>query len=326
MSDARAVADLVRSHDRFVVACHENPDGDALGSLLGLSRSLSRAGYDVVAWAPGSTGLPSDYAWLDLADVQRTVPEDIATRLLIAVDCGCADRLGAGGGEAVARAAATANIDHHADNTRFGDAVWVEADAPCASVMVRRLLVDVGLPITPDIATLLYVGLVTDTGHFRYENAGVEAHRAAIALIEEGAQPAAVARALHDGHPIGRVRLLGRALSRLEVRADGRLATTWITVADLEELDASEEDTEGIVNHLRGIGGVDVAAFLREPRDSTRGRWKGSLRSGRPEIDVAEIAHRFGGGGHRQAAGFSSDAPLEELLEDLARAVDDIAA
>ena len=316
---------MIRNHDRIVVACHENPDGDALGSLLGLSRALERAGRDVVAWAPGVTALPADYVWLGLDGLVREAPEDLRDRLLIAVDCGSADRLGVGGEAAVREAAATVNVDHHADNTRFGMAAWVEPEAPCAAVLVRRLLVELGIPVDPDIATALYVGLLTDTGDFRYENAGVEAHHEAIALIERGAHPAAIVRAVHGAYTPGRVRLLGRALDRLELRADGRFAVTWVTLGDLEELHAGEEDSEGIVNYLRSIAGVYVAALLREPRDDGRGRWKGSLRAGRPEVDVADIAHRFGGGGHRQAAGFSSDAALDDLLAELEQAVDELA-
>lgn len=325
MSSAADVAAVIRNHSRLVVACHENPDGDALGSLLGLARAMARGGYDVVGWAPGNAALPADYHWLGLDGLVRAAPDDLDKRLLIAVDCGSADRLGAAGAAAVREARETVNVDHHGDNTRFGAVAWVEPDAPCAAVMVRQLLVALDLEIDPDVATALYVGLVTDTGDFRYQNAGVEAHREAIALIEHGADPAGIARAMHGARPLGRVRLLGRALDRLEIRAAGRFAVTWVTAADFEELGALEEDSEGIVNHLRSIDGVDVAVLLREPSDPSRGRWKGSLRAGRPEVDVAAIAHAFGGGGHRQAAGFSSDGSLDEVLEGLEQAVDALA-
>ncbi len=325
MTDIAEVATLVRRHRRVVVACHENPDGDAVGSLLGLTRALTAADYDVIAWAPGSSDLPRDYTWLGLDEIVRTVPADIGDRLLVAVDCGSADRLGGQGKEAVEAAIATANVDHHGDNTRFGTANWVDATAPCTAVLVHRLLDELELPVDERVATPLYVGLVTDTGDFRYANAGVRSHREAIRLIEAGARPDEIARTLHGARPLARVRLLGRALARFESRASGRLVITWVTVADLEEFGAVEEDCEGIVSHLRDIDGVEVAALLREPRDPTRGRWKGSLRSGRPEVDVRSLAQRFGGGGHPQAAGFSSDLPLAELLQALERAVDDAA-
>jgi len=318
-----AAANLLRSHTAVAVACHEAPDGDALGSVLGLARALRDGGWDVAAWVPGGGALPRDYAWLGLEELGRTPPGDLDGRLLVALDCGNALRLGPEGPELVTRARATLNVDHHADNTRFADLDVVVPEAPCTTVLVRRLLEMLGLPLEPGVALPLFVGLVTDTGGFAYANAGVEAHREAILLIEAGVEPDAVFRALYEGNPIARVRLLARALDRVELRADGRLASTWITRADLEECGAQDSDSEGIINHLRGIEGVDVAVFLREPDDPARGAWKGSLRAGRPDVDVAAIAHAFGGGGHTQAAGFSTGADLATTLTDLEREIVD---
>lgn len=315
-----AAADLVRSRTAVALVCHEAPDGDALGSLLGLARALAANGWDVAAWAPGDGALPHDYAWLGLDGIARTPPDDLDQRLLIALDCGSALRLGPGGPELIARADGSLNIDHHADNTRFADLDVVEPSAPCTTVLVRRLVAALDLPLGIEVAVPLFVGLVTDTGGFAYANAGADAHREAILLIEAGVEPDAVFRSLYEGNPVARVRLLGRALSRLEIRADGALAVTWITRDDLAEVGALDTDCEGIVNHLRGIAGVSVAAVLREPEDPTRGAWKGSLRAGRPDVDVAEIAHDFGGGGHHQAAGFSTDGDLATTLRQLERA------
>ena len=316
---ARA-AGLIRSHPAVALVCHESPDGDALGSVIGLSRALADGGWDVYAWVPGSTPLPPDYAWLGFEHLARVPPEDLDGRLLITLDCGSALRLGEEGERILEQAAASLNLDHHADNTRFGDLPVVDADLPCTTILVRRLLPHLEVPLDEPIALPLYVGLVTDTGSFAYANTDAGAHLEAALLIEAGVRPAEVSRVLYEGNPEPRVRLLGRALERLEVRAEGRLAMTWVTRADLEELGAAETDTEGIVNHLRGIAGVRVAAFLREPLDRGRGRWKGSLRAASPTVDVARIAHTFGGGGHRQAAGFSTEDDLESTIRRLEEA------
>jgi len=307
------VADLLRAHPKLLVACHEGPDGDALGSLIGAGRALRDGGWDVVLWAPGTAPLPADYAWLGYDDIVRVPPVDVADRCLLAVDCGSAERLGEEGLVVVAAAAASANVDHHGDNTRFAELNVVDAVAPCATILVARLLRELDLPITPAIATALYVGIVTDTGRFMYANATAESHREAAEMIALGAEPDTVFRLLYERKPYARVALLARALSRLELRCDGRLAVTHITIEDLDATGAAEADSEGVIDHLRAIEGVDVAAMIRQPRANGAGL-KCSLRSARPGIDVARIAHAGGGGGHTMAAGFSHDGDVASLV------------
>lgn len=318
MSEITAVADLLRAHARVLVACHEGPDGDAIGSLLGMGRPLRDAGWDVVLWAPGAAPLPDDYAWLGYDDVVREPPADAADRLLLALDCGSAERLGGSGPGIVATVVASANVDHHADNTRFADVNAVEPTSPCATILVARLLRALDLPITPAVATALYVGIVTDTGRFMYANATPEAHTEAATLIAAGAAPDDVFRALYEGKPAARVRLLARALTSLDLRCDGRLAVAHVTVRDLDETGAAEADSDGVIDHLRAIAGVDVAALIREPR-ADPGILKCSLRSARPDVDVQRIAQRGGGGGHTMAAGFAHAGDLASavaLIED----------
>lgn len=313
MSELAAVADLLRAHPRVLVACHEGPDGDAMGSLLGMGRPLRDAGWDVVLWAPGTAALPDDYAWLGYGDVVRDAPADADERLLLALDCGSAERLGAAGPAVVAAAPATANVDHHADNTRFADVNAVDAASPCATILVARLLRMLELPITPEVATALYVGIVTDTGRFMYANATPEAHTEAATLIAAGAAPDTVFRALYEGKPAARVRLLARALTSLDLRCDGRLAIAHVTVRDLDETGAAEADSDGVIDHLRAIAGVDVAALIREPR-ADAGMLKCSLRSARPDVDVQRIARLGGGGGHTMAAGFAHRGDLASAV------------
>lgn len=323
MSRAAAVAAL-RAHERIVVACHEGPDGDALGSLVGCGRALRAAGWDVVLWAPGDAPLPADYAWLGYDDLTRVAPSDLDERLLLALDCGSALRLGRDGEQAVARAAASVNIDHHADNTRFAEVNDVDADAACATILCLRLLRALEVPIDLPTAEALYVGIVTDTGRFMFSNTNAEAHSAAGDLIALGVEPDAVFRRLYEGKPAARVRLLARALSTLDLRADGRLAVACISIDDLERSGADEADSEGVIDHLRAIHGVEVAAVIREPRAGGGTLKKVSLRSAQPHVDVARIAHVGGGGGHTMAAGFSMEADFAHVIDlietELARA------
>lgn len=307
-------AALLRAHSRIAVACHEGPDGDALGSLVGCGRALARNGWDVALWAPGDAALPDDYAWLGYDDLRRDPPGDIGERLLVALDCGSAERLGAMGTEVAAMAAATLNIDHHGDNTLFADVNVVDPQAACTTILVHRLLEALDLPIDLDTATALYVGIVTDTGRFMYANADADCHRVAAALLERGVEVDEVFRRLYEGRPAGRALLLGRALSRLELRLGGRLAATWLTIADLDETGAAEADSEGAIDHLRAIRGVEVAALVREPRSGGGAVQKCSLRSADPAIDVSRIAHAGGGGGHPMAAGFSLEGTAADAI------------
>jgi phosphoesterase RecJ-like protein len=309
-----AAAELLREHPRIAVACHEGPDGDALGSLVGCGRALARSGWDVALWAPGAGALPDDYAWLGYDDVRRDPPGDIDERLLVTLDCGSAERLGAMGPEVVAMAARSVNIDHHGDNTLFADLNVVDPQAASTTILVHRLLDALDLAIDLDTATALYVGIVTDTGRFMYANADADCHRAAAELIERGVEADEVFRRLYEGHPPGRALLLGRALTRLELRLGGRLAATWLTIADLDETGADEADSEGAIDHLRAIRGVEVAALVREPRADGGAVQKCSLRSAAPAIDVSRIAHAGGGGGHAMAAGFSMEGSAADVI------------
>lgn len=310
-----AAAAALRAHPRIVVACHEAPDGDALGSLIGCGRTLRDNGWDVVLWAPGDAPLPADYRWLGYDDLVRTAPADLSERLLLTLDCGSALRLGEGGEAAVAAAAASINVDHHADNTRFAEINEVDASSACATVLCLRLLRLLDLTIDAAAAEALYVGIVTDTGRFMFSNTNPEAHVAAADMIALGVEPDAVFRRLFEGKPAERVHLLARALSTLDLRADGRLAVVCITLDDLEQTGADEADSEGVIDHLRAIRGVEVAAVIREPRAGAGVLRKVSLRSAQPQVDVARIAHVGGGGGHAMAAGFAMEADFATIIE-----------
>jgi bifunctional oligoribonuclease and PAP phosphatase NrnA len=319
-TDLERVASELRTRDRFLLTAHEGPDGDALGSLLGLHNVLTQLGKDSVMFmAAKEFPLPIEYRFLPLEEVFHEAPADMADRTVIFLDCGNIDRmpvewLTAGGNEVI-------NIDHHHDNTCFGDINLVEVDASCTAEIVYDLARLLEAKITPEIASALYVGLITDTGKFMYENTNAHTHRVAADLIEAGVDVDDTYRRLYENVPIEKLRLVSRALDGINSYCDGRLAISYITSADYEATGAGEEMTEGLIDHLRSIDGVKVAAVIRDLGNRGRAARKVSLRSSAGEIDVSAIARLNGGGGHKRAAGFSTDLEYEQLVEFLAAEV-----
>jgi bifunctional oligoribonuclease and PAP phosphatase NrnA len=210
------------------------------------------------------------------------------------------------------------NIDHHHDNTRFGTVNLVAPEASSTAEIVHRLAKELGAEITPPIADALYTGLVTDTGKFMYENTSPEAHRMAAELIEAGVEPHQVHRRLYEDLPFRRLQLLQRALASVERHDDGSITMANLVKEDYVATGASEQDSEGIVDHMRAVEGTAVAVLVRELLSEDRdGMRKVSLRATDGRVDVSRIAREFGGGGHPQAAGFSTSLPLDQLVERL---------
>jgi phosphoesterase RecJ-like protein len=316
-TDLQRVAAELSGRDRFLLTAHEGPDGDALGSLLGLHKVLTQLGKDSVMFmAAKEFPLPVEYRFLPLEEVFHEAPADMADRTVVFLDCGNIDRvpvewLTAGGNEVI-------NIDHHHDNTRFGDLNLVEVGASCTAEIVYDLARLLEARITPEIASALYVGLITDTGKFMYENTNAHTHRVAADLIEAGVDVDDTYRRLYEHVPIEKLRLVSRALDGISSYCDGKLAISYITTADYEATGAAEEMTEGLIDHLRSIDGVKVAAVIRDLGNRGRSARKVSLRSSAGEVDVSAIARLNGGGGHKRAAGFSTDLEFEQLVEFLA--------
>jgi bifunctional oligoribonuclease and PAP phosphatase NrnA len=312
-TELKAIADALQRHDRFLIVTHENPDGDALGSLLALSLALRQLGKDAVMYLPGQTPLPQEYGFMPLGEVVRVRPGDAAERVLVAVDCAKEDRIG---DEAV-RSGATLvlDIDHHHDNTRFGDLNLIVADASSTGEVLRDLFAELGVELTPELAEPLYIALVTDTGRFQYANTTPKSLRLAAELVEAGADVHAVFQKVYESVEFAKLKLLARALGRAEVLEGGRIVVSYLLRTDFAEVGAAEPYSEGIIDYLRAVEGNELAVLIREQLHGSPQAHKGSLRSSIDELDVSVIARSFGGGGHRQAAGFSSDAPLEEIIE-----------
>ena len=318
-----AVADEVRSAQKFLLTTHENPDGDALGSLLGMHELLKQLGKDSCMFLGADEfPLPWEYRKMPLEEVRLEPPGDLDQRTVVFLDCGNIDRMPV---DFLHRDGVhIVNVDHHHDNTRFGTVNLVDPGASCTAEIVWELAKELGANITPAIGNALYVGLVTDTGKFMYTNTSPRSHRMAAELIEAGVDAHGINRRLYEELPFARLQILSRALNAIQRFDDGVVTAATLTRADFEETGAVESDSEGIVDHLRSVDGTKVAILVREllTDDPSRAR-KVSMRSTDGTVDVSLIARRLGGGGHRQAAGASSDLPLPELLETIRRGIRD---
>jgi phosphoesterase RecJ-like protein len=313
----QVIAELLAA-DKLLLTTHENPDGDALGSLLAMHWILQQLGKDSLMFmSPDEFPLPWEYrAWTFDESLVGSPPADVAERTIVFLDCGNIDRMPVdflqGDGLHIL------NIDHHHDNTRFGTVNLVCPIASSTAEMVWRIAKELDVEITERIADALYTGLVTDTGRFMYENATPVAHRMAAELIEAGVKPHQVYRRLYENLPFRRVQLLQRALSSVERYDDGRITIAHLVKEDYEETGALETDSEGVVDHMRAVEGTVVAVLVRELLSADRnGMRKVSLRATDRSVDVSRIARAFGGGGHPQAAGFSTPLPYPELVDRL---------
>jgi phosphoesterase RecJ-like protein len=307
------VIGALRAGDRFVLVTHENPDGDALGSLVAMQGVLRALGKDSVMFiGRNEFPLPYEYAFFRFDGLVSDIPNDISRRTVVFLDCGNVDRnaVDVGGSQIV-------NVDHHHDNTRFGTINHVVAEASSTAEIVWDLMRGLGVELTPRIAEALYVGLVTDTGKFMYENTGPAAHQMAAELIEAGVDVHAIYRRIFEGVPQGKLELLARGLANVERFDGGLLTVTHLSSEDYAATGADASYSEGVVDHLRALEGTAVAGLIRDLPGNGEQRRKVSLRATDDRVDVSAIARSQGGGGHRRAAGFSTTMDYPQLVEVL---------
>lgn len=306
--------DVIRANQQFLLTSHARPDGDAIGSTLGfmhLLRSMGKQATVVFAdpVPPAFQDLPGAH------EIRNTLPSD-PSEVLIIMECDCVERTG----YTSIPAQLTINIDHHLSGRDYGDHNWIDAKACAVGAMVYEIAVASGVPIAADMASCLYAAVLTDTGGFLHATTTASTFALAQHLLEAGADARAVTEAVYFNMPRSRMKLLGLALTRMETR--GNIAWSWVTQEDMAKLDASQEDCEGVVNHLIGIEGICAAAFLRE---TPEGQFRLSMRS-KHEVDVAAIATGFAGGGHRNASGGTLEAPLDRALSQVLTALEDACA
>ena len=308
MSDAELAraAEVVRGAGQIALACHVTPDGDALGSMLGLFHVLRGAGRDVVASFPSPFVVAPHYRELPGLDL-LTKPEDFpaAPELMMTFDCGSLDRLG----DLMPAARAARElvvIDHHISNDRYGTINVIEPDAAASGWVVQRLVDTLGLPLNRDAAVCLYTAIVCDTGRFQYDTTTPEVFDLARRLTEFDVPVARLSRALFEEHRFAYLQLLGEALATAELVREQRFVWTAVTQDMLRRYDVTIEEVEGLIDILRRTSEAEVTCVLKEESD---GSVRVSLRS-LGGVDVRRIAEHNGGGGHRYAAGFTSNADV----------------
>ncbi len=312
---SKDIARILRTEDDFLVTAHVNPDGDAIGAMAAVGFALKRLGKRFTLY--NESGLPRDLEWLSLpANIGTRIP-DCPACWTITLDCGDLHR----GGEALMAwvdRSKLINIDHHLGNPDFGSVNWVDTSMSSTTEMAARIASDLGFPLDGALGEAVYLGLVTDTGNFTYDNTTARVLELAASIVRLGLKPGEFNAKLHNQQSLARILLWSRILSRTQLLDNGKVALVTITRRDLEETGTSIQDTDGIINAVRRIKGVTVAASLREDGPEMI---KFSLRSSGP-VNVQQVAASFGGGGHRNAAGGSIAAPMPQAERELVSALE----
>ncbi|HYV03286.1 MAG TPA: bifunctional oligoribonuclease/PAP phosphatase NrnA [Blastocatellia bacterium] len=298
------VVQLIEQNQRFMITSHIRPDGDGLGSGLALYWMLLSLGKeaDVVL----RDRVPPAYNVLPGSD-RVLVQDDVTHRYDAAfiIECSDVDRPGL---PSLANQFVV-NIDHHSTTEAFGDINWIDATSAAVGEMIYNLCKALGVEVTKEIAECIYTALLTDTGSFHFSNTTERTLKIASELVRRGVEPARISQALFYSYPFSKIKLMGRVLAAIERDESGRIA--WVTMdrETMYEADACEEDADGIVNHALSVGDVDAVAFFKE---ISPGAYRVSLRS-KGKNNVAKVAERFGGGGHRNAAGCRIEGEFEEV-------------
>jgi phosphoesterase RecJ-like protein len=306
----RAAATL-RAAESVVTMGHVGPDGDALGSMLAIAIGAANAGKHSFATFGEPFVIGKQFRYLDTRLLVRPsdVPEGVDAAVV--VDTSIPSRLGSAL-PIVESAKTVIVVDHHlSHDASVGDINVIDADAGAASQIVFRLFAELGWDVTPEIATALYTGIVTDTGRFQYDATSPEVHRITARLLEAGVSPAVVGRHVYEESPFGYLHVAGAVLSRARLDEELRLVWSVLGQSDLSAEAINYEDADGLIDLIRIAEESDVACLLRELGD---GKYKGSLRS-RGRVDVSAIAAGFGGGGHHNASGFIAEGPVDAIIE-----------
>ncbi|MHB8840966.1 MAG: DHH family phosphoesterase [Candidatus Aquicultor sp.] len=306
----KEIAVKLKEANSVAITIHVSPDGDALGSLLAMTLYLKRLGKAVCATWGEEIKIPAHYAWLPGIDAIRAFDSCIEADVLLTLDCANEHRLGLME-EKLPAFKTVINIDHHIDNSRFGTINLLDFNAAAACEIVYDLLHVMEADITPDIATLLYVGIVTDTGRFQYQNTTAKTLRVAADLVDHGVYPNAIFEKIYENTSFASLKMLARILERAEYVKESGFIYSYVLDSDLKELGITMSDTENYIDYIRTAKEAGVVAIFKETPD---GKLKVSLRS-KGIIDVGSITREAGGGGHRNAAGATLDMAIPEAVK-----------
>ena len=307
MTDIAESANVLLKNDNYVLTTHLNPDGDALGSLLGLGLALLSAGKNAVMVMPHP--VPATFQFMPGAQQVKKVDVQAKFDVGIALDCTDITRAGEEAQQVLQKARNLINIDHHISNQYFGDLNVVDAQASATGEIIYDILYEAKIPITSDIATNLYTAIVTDTGSFQHQNTTAKCLQTAAVLLDCGAEHRTIQQHLYEQRSLGSLRLLARGLESLSLNEDGRVA--WMTVSQdlLSASGATVDDSDGMVDYVKSLKGVEVGILFKEVNS---GETKVSFRS-KNYLDVNQLAAHFGGGGHERAAGCTVNGKIEDI-------------
>ena len=317
------IAAALRDARRIAVACHVRPDGDAIGSIVGLSRSLSLAGLNAVALS--EDGVPWNLSFLPATqDVSVSRAEPMEIDVAVALDTATRDRLGERTLQAMSAAQLMINIDHHGTNPHYGHLNYIDTRSPATGQIVYELLSQHGFPMDDAVRQNLFAAISTDTGSFQYNSTTARTHRIIAEMMDEGLDTATLAQKLYHEHPVRRMTLLKALLNEMKLSAGGRIASWVLTRGTQQAADMQSGDTEGLIDTLRSIEGTVAVVIFEEIAE---GKVRISARSKDPRLNVANVCAQFGGGGHHMAAGARMKGPsveaekvfLEALTNEITR-------
>jgi len=299
-----SIVDAIRSRQRFVVSSHARPDGDSIGSQIAMAEALRALGKDVRVInkdqaPPELLGFPG------VADIQIADRAERAYDAVIIMECGDLGRTGVSGLDG----GFLINIDHHPGNTAYGQINWFDASAAACGEMVYDLIRALGVPMTPTMATHVYLAILTDTGSFHFSNLSPRTFDICARLLEAGVDPVSIARSVFDTSTLGRLRVIGAVLHGLQMDASGRIAVLYMDRAMARAAGASYDDTEGLINMPLSVKEIQAVAFFKQDEGD---RFRISMRS-KGDLDIGSIAKQFGGGGHKNAAGCQATGAIDEL-------------
>ena len=335
MNDIEEISAAILNSENMLLASHENPDYDALGSMLALAIGLKSIGKDIELY--NSNKIPNQLKFLPEWKIIKNELSQLKGNYdsILLLDCTDIYRPGKEFGDYIntylgSRSGSDQKsenlkliiIDHHNTNSADSDISLVDVDAASTGILVYKLLRAIGIEINKDIADCLLSTIIGDTGSFRYSNTNSEALKIAGELLEAGADLPMITRAIYENEPLNKIKLISEALNTLEIDETAKIASVYVDESMYKMTDTSREDTEGIVNILRSIDGVSVAIFFKQDpiNGSSTPTWKVSLRS-KYDVDVSKIAQEFGGGGHIKAAGFSIEGSINKVKNDVLQSV-----
>ncbi len=314
------IIDTVRNAKTFCVVGHIRPDGDCIGSQLGLTLALRNLGKEAVCW--NQDPVPQKLSFLDPEKVVSTPVSGQRFDCVIATDCASYERLGTVT-EHIKDRGILINIDHHGSNTRYGDINWISPKEPSSGELIFRLLKDAKWPVTPAIANCLFTAVSTDTGSFQYPSTRPSTYHTAAELVKNGAELGRICHEVYQSYPLSRVRLLQHVYNSFRLVHDDQIAYFWLKPADFARTGATTADSEGLIDHVRDIEPVVVACVFEELEPGVA---RISLRSKTEQVNVSAIAQEFGGGGHPAAAGArikgTSLAVQRKVLASIRKALD----